>query len=146
MWESSLTLKAADKKITWVSSDTKVAKVSSKGKVTAVAPGKATITAYGSSGKKATCKITVTGAKVTKVTISGKNSRKVGAEQTLKVSVKPSNAENKKVSWKSSNTKVATVDKDGVVKAKKAGTVTITATAKDGSKKKATFKITVKKK
>ena len=48
--------------------------------------------------------------------------------------------------WKSSNTKVATVTSKGVVKAKKAGTVTITATAKDGSGKKATCKVTVKKK
>lgn len=54
-------------------------------------------------------------------------------------------AANSKVVWKSSNKKIATVNKSGKVTAKKAGKVTITATAKDGSKKKASVKITVKK-
>ena len=47
------------------------------------------------------------------------------------------------VTWKSSSASVATVDADGVVTALKAGTVTITATAADGSGKKATAKITI---
>ena len=47
------------------------------------------------------------------------------------------------VTWKSSSTKIATVAADGTVTCLKAGTVTITATAKDGSGKKATFKLTV---
>ena len=49
------------------------------------------------------------------------------------------------VDWKSSNTKVATVDKAGNVKMLKAGTTTITATASDGSSKKVSFKLTVVK-
>jgi len=60
------------------------------------------------------------------------------------VTAKPSDATNKAVTWKSSNTKIATVDKNGKVKAVKKGTVTITATAKDGSGKKVTCKVTVK--
>ena len=63
----------------------------------------------------------------------------------LKATVGPKSAGNKTVKWTSSNKKVATVTSKGVVKAKKEGTVTITATAKDGSGKKATCKITVKK-
>ena len=47
------------------------------------------------------------------------------------------------VTWKSSSASVATVDADGIVTALKAGTVTITATAADGSGKKATAKITI---
>ena len=84
--------------------------------------------------------------KVTKVTVSGTNKVQVGKSITLKATITPSNASNKSVTWKSNNTKVATVSTSGKVKGIKAGTVTITATAKDGSKKKGTYKVTVSKK
>ena len=63
----------------------------------------------------------------------------------LKATVTPSNAANTAVTWKSSNTKVATVNSRGKVTAKSPGTATITCTAKDGSGQKATCKITVRK-
>ena len=66
--------------------------------------------------------------------------------QTLKAVVSPASAANRKVTWKSSNKKIATVNSKGKVTAKKAGTVKITATAKDGSKKKAVIKIKIRKK
>ena len=50
------------------------------------------------------------------------------------------------VTWKSSNAKIAAVDGTGKVTCYKAGTVTITATAKDGSGKKASFKLNIIKK
>ena len=50
----------------------------------------------------------------------------------------------KDVTWESSNTKIATVDKNGKVTAVKAGTCEITCTSKDGGKFKVTCKITVK--
>ncbi|MCM1284224.1 MAG: flavodoxin [Muribaculaceae bacterium] len=70
-----------------------------------------------------------------------------GAELTLKVtSVSPAGA-SKKVTWSSSNKKVLTVSKKGVITAKKAGTATITAKAKSGGKKvKCKVKVTEKKK
>ena len=64
---------------------------------------------------------------------------------TLKATVLPNNASNKKLIWKSSNPKVATVTQSGIVTLKKktgGKKVTITATAKDGSKKYASWKIT----
>ena len=64
---------------------------------------------------------------------------------TLSAKVLPANASNKKLSWKSSNTNVATVTQAGVVTVKKntgGKSVTITASATDGSGKKATYKIT----
>lgn len=67
-----------------------------------------------------------------------------GKTKALKVSsYKPSNAASKAVTWTSSNTAVATVSTSGTVKAIKAGTATITATATDGSNVKAICKVTV---
>ena len=86
--------------------------------------------------------------KVSSLKITGSSSLTAGKSTTLKVSVSPTNATNKAVTWSSSNTKYATVSSKGVVTAKSAGagkTVTITAKAKDGSGKKAVFKISIKK-
>lgn len=84
-----------------------------------------------------------TAVKVSKIKISG-DTKKVAAGKKikLKVSVLPTNAANKGVTWKSSNKKVATVSSSGVVTMKKGSSgkkVTITAAAKDGSGKKATY-------
>ena len=139
---------ATSKSVTWKSDKPKVANVDKNGKVTALAAGTATITckANDGSGKEAKCVITVKDAKVTKITLSKtKATLKVG--KTLQLKVKkfaPASPLNDNVKWTTSNKKVATVDKNGKVTAKKAGTVTITCTAQDGSKKKATVKITVK--
>lgn len=67
---------------------------------------------------------------------------KKGKTSTLKVTVSPTEADTK-LEWKSSNTKVATVNKNGKITAKKKGTVTITVTDKNTGKK-ATCKVTVK--
>ena len=66
-----------------------------------------------------------------------------GKNTVLTPSVKPANANNKNITWKSSNPKVATVDAKGRVTAKGHGEAVITATAVDGSKKSASCKITV---
>ena len=62
---------------------------------------------------------------------------------TLNATIKPKNVTEKTITWKSSNKKVATVDKNGKVTAKKKGTCTITAITSNG--KKAKCKVTVKK-
>ena len=64
-----------------------------------------------------------------------------GDTQTLNATISPSNAENQKVLWVSSNSSVATV-KEGVVTAIKPGTATITARSDDGGKT-ATCSVTV---
>lgn len=61
----------------------------------------------------------------------------------LKETVLPSNADNKKVTWKSSNTDVARVSSSGEVKGISQGTTTITCTANDGSGISDTCKVTV---
>ena len=139
---------ATNQEVKWSTSNKNVATVSSNGKVTAKLAGTATITctAQDGSGVKATCKITVKNpvVKVTKVTLNKTTATLAPKETlTLKATVTPTNATNKAVTWKSSNTKIATVSSSGKVTAKAAGTVTITCRAKDGSGKKATCKITV---
>lgn len=139
---------ATDKTIKWTTSNKNVATVSTDGVVTAVAAGTAIITATAAdgSGVKATCKITVTNPviKVTKVTLNKTTASVVkGKTLTLTATVTPTNATNKNVTWKSSNTKIATVDGNGMVTAVAAGTATITCTAIADKSKSATCKITV---
>ncbi len=86
------------------------------------------------------------GKTVSNITLNiTKKTIKVGDKIKLKATVKPKKAKMKKVVWKTSNKKVATVSKSGVVTAKRSGTAKITAMATDGSNKKAVCKITVKK-
>ena len=136
--------------VKWTSSNEAVVTVDAAGKLTAKTAGKAIITAVTSDGNVMYCIVTVENIKVSKITIATTTSNKIatGKKVTLKATVTPSNAYNKGVTWKSSNTKVATVSSSGVVTTKKkmgGKTVTITATAKDGSGKKATYKIYVMK-
>lgn len=65
----------------------------------------------------------------------------IGRTSNLRATVYSSNAANKKCTWRSSNTSVATVDSNGKVTAKKAGTATITVKTSNG--KTATCKVTV---
>lgn len=137
---------ANNKAVKWISSNTKVVSVTQKGVVKGLAKGTATITATAKdgSGVKAACRITVrqpvTSLKIskTKVTLTK------GKTVTLKVTAAPSNADNKAVTWKTSNKKVATVTAKGAVKGIGKGTAVITATARDVSGKKVTCRVTVK--
>ena len=143
---------ATDKSVTWTSSNKKVATVNAKGlvKFKKNAGGKkVTITATAKDGSKKFAKITLTCMKgsVKSIKLSGKITVKSGKTTKLKAKVSTKNGKaNKTVVWSSSNTKLATVDKNGKVKTVKGkkGTVKITAKATDGSGKKATIKIKIK--
>ena len=137
---------ATYKGVSWYSSNKNVATVNSNGKVTIKHRGKVVITvkAKDGSNKSAKCKFTVKQL-VTKLSYNNKKQvKEVYKNKTIKfaVTVVPSNANNKGLTYSSSNKKVATVNSKGVVKGIKAGTVTITAKAKDGSRK--VVKLTVK--
>lgn len=135
----TVTLKAASndtaKTVTYTTSNKAVATVSSTGVVKGVKAGTAVITAN-CGNATATCKVTVKApsvkfAKKSAVVYKGKTA-----------TVKATLAGVSSVTYKSSNTKIATVNsKTGTVKGIKAGTVTITATS---GKLKATYKLTVK--
>ena len=133
-----------NKAVTWKSSNTSVATVEN-GKITAVALGEATITATTADGTNlsASCKVTVEPTKVTSITLSQNTaSLHVGETVTLTATVKPDDATDKTVTWKSSNEAVATVD-NGKVTAVALGEATITATTADGTNLTATCAITV---
>ncbi len=139
---------ASNPAVTWKSSNTKVAKVSKSGKVTAVGKGTCTITCTSADGSKivAKCKITVKNKPVTQITLNKKTAslKKGKTLQLLVKAIKPADAFNQKVTWKSSDKKIATVDGNGKVTALKKGTCTIFCTSADGSKIVAKCKITVK--
>ena len=131
--DKTLTLKAtvnpssADQTVTWTSSDTKVATVSTAGKVKGVKAGTATITATSkATGLKTTCKVTVSYVKLDQTDTALEK----GKTMTLTATVYPSSLSDRSVTWKSSNTAIATVSTAGKVKGVKAGTATITATSK----------------
>lgn len=110
-------------------------------------PGDVVTITYGGTKKVKSVKA-VKKAAVIKVTIITLNKTEttinVGSTETLSVTaIDPSNATDKTYTWNSDNTAVATVDADGVVTAKAAGTANITATANDGSGVTATCAVTV---
>ena len=130
---------AYNKSVTWKSSNSKIATVDKNGKVKALKVGNAIITATSTDGSNvsAECKIKVA-QRVTKIKLNKSiiNLSKKGKTAKLKATVYPSNAYNKSVTWKSNNTKVVTVDKNGKIKAKtNKGTTYVNAIAKDGSNK-----------
>ena len=140
-------LDATNKKLKYTSSDTKVAEVSASGLVTAKSEGEAKIRAAATDGSDeyAVCYVTVTGkAKVTGITLDRTSAEvKRGEKLTLNVTVSPSYASNKKVVWKSANTKIATVDANGSVTAKAPGRTKITVTSSENSSYQASCTVTV---
>ena len=138
---------ATNKDVVFSSSNTNVAVVSNTGLVTAINNGTATITVTSKENPSIMAKCLVkVGAPVlvTDVTVQpAELNLKTDGTYQLSVSVLPSNADERGVTFESSNTAVVTVSASGLVTAKGPGTATITVTAKDGSGKKATCTVTV---
>lgn len=136
---------ATNKNVAWYSSNASVATVAG-GKVTAKGEGTATITATTSNGIKATATVTVkaTGVKVDSVTLDKTSvTLEVGQTAQVNATILPANAEPKyaALTWKSGNTKVATVSNSGLITAINSGTATITAETASGVS--ATMQVTV---
>ena len=137
---------ATDKSVIWTSSDDTIATVDDNGKVTALKEGTATITATTNDGGfTASCVITVVKreGRVTGITVTPiSKTATVGEIFFVTPYITPVDAEDKSVTWSSSNPSIATVDSNGKVTTIKEGVVTITATTNDGGLK-ATCTVTV---
>lgn len=127
---------ATNQSISWSSSDKTIVSVDN-GKVTALKPGDAVITVTTSDGNKtAKCEVTVNEKIYHVESVSlDKTSLELteGDEATLTATIKPDNASNKQVSWKSEDETIATVS-NGKVKAIKPGNAVIIVTTSDGNK------------
>ena len=137
------TVSKGDKVKDWTSSNKKVATVSKKGVIKAKKVGKTVITVTTVKGAKATCVLIVQkkAVKLKKLSVGKKAiSMKKGKSYRIQA-VKNPITYDKKVTYKTSNKKIATVDKKGVIKARKKGRCVITV--KCGSKKQK-IKVTVK--
>ena len=130
---------------TWTSSNPSVAAVSDKGVVSGINNGTVTITATSSNGKKASCNVTITDQEVVVSSIklnTNKTSIYVNGTYQLHTTLSPSTATVRDVIWSSNNPQVATVNQNGVVTGKSAGTAVITVATANGSVK-ATCTVTV---
>lgn len=141
--------------LTWTSSDPSIATVDKNGLVTGVKSGTVTITAKAADLSDSTnvvsgeITINVTAIKVNKIELVSSTSIEVGNNQTIVASVLPTNAENRALTWSSSDPNVAAVTYDSndsskvTITAKKVGTAVITATATDNSGVSAVCTVTV---
>lgn len=104
-----------------------------------------TVTATNSAGSDSKeLSLTVKSVSVTGVKLDQESlTLQENGSATLTATVEPANASNQDITWKSSDTSIATVDANGTVTAISAGTATITATAQDGSGVSASCSVTV---
>ena len=116
--------------ITWTSSNDNVVQVNQQGLVKGISNGLATVTAKTENGCTAQCRIVV-GATIAGINLAPSNSA-IEIEEKLQINatIEPNTSEETLI-WVSSNSKVATVDQNGLVTGKSHGTVTITATGRD---------------
>ncbi len=162
---------ATNKRVAWSISDESIATISDEGVLEALAPGKVIATASAQDGSQTvgTKEIMVadksstlpdesttspgesptspsetpeTAVPVSSITVEAKDITG-GSITQASVKILPENASNQNVSWKVSDQFVASIDEDGKITARKNGTVTITATAQDGSKVVGSKQITV---
>lgn len=129
--------------VTLTVADPTIVSINSNGKIKALKAGKTTITAKTNNGKTAICTVTVNKAAPEKITVSPTSKTVyVGDTLTLTTQITPAEAADDKLTWSSNRTDIATVDANGKVTAKAAGTVTITV--KTSNNKTATCTVTVK--
>ena len=138
--------KLKNKNVKFKSNNPKVARVNAKGYVKGIKNGKTKIIVSSKSNPKIkkVVKVVVYKKAVKKIKLNKKKvDLKNGEQFKLVAKVSPKKNVSKVLSYKSSNKKVATVSKKGIIKAVSEGTAKITVKATDGSKKKTTCVVTV---
>jgi len=137
---------ASNKVVSYISNNPKIVTVSPNGVVKAVRGGKAKISVVSNNNKKDSFNVKV-GEPVSNIQL---NMTKVtlteGSKTDLSAKVTPAKADNKKLTYESSDTSVVTVSSNGKIKAVKKGSAIILVSATDGSGVTATCKVTVKAK
>ena len=130
-------------RLTWKSSKKKYATVDANGLVTPVKKGTTIISVTTDNGKQASVKVKVINPpKATKVLLNHSGTVMLNVGDTLQLSgtVLPAQAD-QRITWKTGSKKIATVSDTGLVKALKAGKVTITAKSASGKKARVTFRV-----
>lgn len=142
--------RAVDPRVTYRTSDKKVALVSKDGCITAVGAGTATITvdSRDGSGVLTTCTVKVPATKVTRLDLNLEKliiTKKKSSPWKITAKTYPTKADDRSVTFKSSNSKIISVnEKTGELTPKKAGSAVITCTTNDGSKLTKKCKVIVK--
>ena len=131
--------------VKWSSSDTNVAKVDNDGNVTPVGNGacKITVTTADGTNLSASCDVTVKVATSISLNVTSYKITDTAQTPSFTPKILPENTANKNVTWKSSNTSIATVSSSGVIKAVGNGTCKVTATTTDGTNLSASMDIIV---
>ena len=136
--------------ITWTSSDSNILSIDNKGNAVAKNKGTVKVTVKTNNGKTAFVTVTVNLAnttsggvkKVKTVSITSyPDEIIVGNTFQLQTEISPSLVDNDKLTFKSDNEKVLTVDKNGLITAKKKGETTITVTSANNKTAKVTIKV-----
>ena len=139
-------IEADNQKLKWTSLTPGIAIVAEDGTVTGLKMGTARLKAETTDGSNLskTFDVAVVGLPVSSISFPTAPISVVKTK-TVKIptSIEPVGADNQKLIWTSGNTDIATVDDNGVVTGKKAGTVQITATTTDGSKVSSSIDVTI---
>ena len=127
---------ATNQKVKFRSSDKNIVTVDDKGNVIALLPGKASIVAesYENSDIYDICEVIVNFSVDSVKLNKDELILLIGETEKLNAVVLPDEASDKRINWNSSDSKVATVDDEGNVRAVSSGSTTITATSKSGNK------------
>ena len=126
-----------DKTITWSIDNSKIADIAANGAevtITGKKQGAVVVTATSANGFTSTCKVEVKEVPITAIKLDVTSKKLESGEiQTVNVEYLPADTTDEKaVTWKSSNTDVATVDENGVITAVAGGQADITATTANG--------------
>lgn len=127
---------ADNKSVIWSVSDSDIAYIDSEGRLVAKKEGNVTVTATTVDGGKTgsvTLTVTSSAIPVQSVKISGSiSSAEIDSSVRLTAEITPSNATDKKLTWKVSDSDIATISSGGTLTGKSAGTVTVTVSSADG--------------